>query len=173
MHFMPASHQTIQNYVFILRRSRSAAAYSHQTFPWTICRSVGLSVCPVHCGKTADRIRMPFGIVGRTGSGTREVIGFGDRSMVRGTFGGAFGARHCNQWGIYGVRVRQYPNRRSCGLRWWVRWAEALLHYMRVHVVQGEGEVLGVLFSIFTIGNAIGSPTVNFVSPNVIIVGQC
>ena len=33
-------------------------------------RSVGLcigrSVCPVHCGKTADRIRMPFGIIGRT-----------------------------------------------------------------------------------------------------------
>ena len=25
------------------RRSRSAAAYSHQTFPWTICRSVCLS----------------------------------------------------------------------------------------------------------------------------------
>ena len=25
------------------RRSRSAAAYSRQTFPWTICRSVGLS----------------------------------------------------------------------------------------------------------------------------------
>ena len=28
------------------RRSRSAAAYSDQTFPWTICRSVGASVCP-------------------------------------------------------------------------------------------------------------------------------
>ena len=28
------------------------------------------------------------------------------------------------------------------------------------HVVQGEGEVSGVLFSIFAIGNAIGSPTV-------------
>ena len=30
---------------------------------------------------------MPFGIAGRTGSGTRQVIGFGDRSMVRGNFG--------------------------------------------------------------------------------------
>ena len=28
-----------------------AANYSRQTFPWTICRSVGASVCPVHCGK--------------------------------------------------------------------------------------------------------------------------
>ena len=27
------------------RRSRSAAAYSHQPFPWTICRSVCRSVC--------------------------------------------------------------------------------------------------------------------------------
>ena len=30
--------------VFRPRRSRSAAAYSRQTFPWTICRSVGPSV---------------------------------------------------------------------------------------------------------------------------------
>ena len=29
------------------------------------------------------------------------------------------------------------------------------------HVVQGEGEVLGFLFPIFTMENAIGSPTVN------------
>ena len=63
-------------------------------------RSVGRSVCPVHCGKTADRIRMPFGIIGRTGPGMRQVLGFGDRSTERGTFGGAFGARHRNQWGL-------------------------------------------------------------------------
>ena len=31
--------------------------------------SVGASVCPVHCGQTADRIRMPFGIISRTGDG--------------------------------------------------------------------------------------------------------
>ena len=72
---------------------------------WSVCRSV----CPVHCGKTADRIRMPmpFGIVGRAGPGMRPVVGFGNRSTRRGTFGGTFGARHCNQWGLYGVRVRQ------------------------------------------------------------------
>ena len=61
----------------------------------------GLSVCPVHREKTADRIRMPFGIVGRTG----PRMGFGDRSTGRGTFEGEFGARHCNEWGLYGVRV--------------------------------------------------------------------
>jgi len=38
---------------------RGVTAYSHQTFPRTICRSVGASVCPVHCGKR------------RTGSGWR------------------------------------------------------------------------------------------------------
>ena len=46
-------------------------------------RSVGLcicackSVCPVHCGKTADRIRMLFGTIGRTGPGMRQVAGLG------------------------------------------------------------------------------------------------
>ena len=85
---------------------RGVAGYSHQTFPWTICRSVGASVCPVHCGKTADRIRMPFCIIGRTGPGMRQLVGFGDRSTGRGTFWREFGARHCKQWGLYGVYVR-------------------------------------------------------------------
>ena len=78
-------------------------------------RSVGLSVglsvrrsvCPVHCGKTADRIRMPFGITGLTGPEIRQVVGFGDRSTGRGTFGGEFGACHCTQWRLYDVCVRR------------------------------------------------------------------
>ena len=90
------------------RRSRSAAAYSRQTFPRTFCRSVRASVCPVHCGKTADWIRMTFDIIDRTGPGMRQVLGFGNRSTGRGTFGGVFGARHCNQWGLYGARVPQH-----------------------------------------------------------------
>ena len=61
------------------------------------------SVCLVHCGKMADRIRIPFGIIGRTGPGMR----FGDRSTGRGTFGDEFGARSCKQWGLYGICVRQ------------------------------------------------------------------
>ena len=101
------------------RRSRSAAAYSDQTFPWMICWSVRWSVC--RCvglssalWKTADRIRMLFGIIARTGPGMRQVVGFGYRSTGRGTFGGEFRARHCNkkgthcnQWGLHGVHVRQ------------------------------------------------------------------
>ena len=33
----------------------------------------------------------------------RHVVGFRDRFTGRGTFGGEFGARHCNQWGLYGA----------------------------------------------------------------------
>ena len=62
----------------------------------------------MHCGKAADRIQMPFGIIGRAGQGMRQVVGFGDLSIGRGIFGGEFGARHCNQWGLYGVRERQH-----------------------------------------------------------------
>jgi len=50
---------------------------------------------------------MTFGIIGRPGPRTRQVVGFGDLSTERGTFGGEFGARHCKQWGLYGVGVRQ------------------------------------------------------------------
>ena len=61
----------------------------------SVCRSVrtriGRSVCPVHCGKTADRIRMPFGVIYRTGSGMRQVVGFGDWSTERGTFAANLG----------------------------------------------------------------------------------
>ena len=43
---------------------------------------------------------MLFGIVGQTDTGIRQVVEFGDRSTGRGIFGGDFGARHCNQWGL-------------------------------------------------------------------------
>ena len=34
---------------------------------------------------------MPFGIIGRPGLGMRQVVGFGDRSTGRGTFGANLG----------------------------------------------------------------------------------
>ena len=83
--------------------------------------SVGLSVGPFvglsvgrsfHCGKPADRMWMLFGIMHQMGPGMRQVVGFGDRSMGRGTFGGEFGACHCNQWGVYSIRVQYCLNRR-------------------------------------------------------------
>ena len=57
--------------------------------------SVCLSVCPVHCGKTADRIRMPFGIVGWTSPGMRQVGGVWRSVHGNGYFWGEFGVRHC------------------------------------------------------------------------------
>ena len=54
---------------------------------------------------------MPFDIIGHTGPGMRQVMGFGDRSTGRGTFGDEYGVRHCNQWRLYGVRVRQRRSR--------------------------------------------------------------
>ena len=50
-----------------------------------------MCVCPVHYGKTADRIWMPFGMVGRTVLGMRQVVGFGDWSTGRGNFRVKFG----------------------------------------------------------------------------------
>ena len=41
--------------------------------------------------------------------GSRDEVGSGVLGSVHGKeyFLGEFGARHCNQWGLYGVRVRQ------------------------------------------------------------------
>ena len=50
-----------------------------------------MSVCPVHCGKTADRIWMRFGKVGRMGPGMRQIVEFGNRSTGRGKFWGVCG----------------------------------------------------------------------------------
>jgi len=70
-----------------LYRGRSVGPYVRTC----VRPSVGRSVCPVHCGKMADQIRLPFGIVGRTGPGMRQVAVFGDPSTGRGTFGANFG----------------------------------------------------------------------------------
>ena len=41
--------------------------------------------------KKADRIRMPFSIIGRTCPGMRRVVGFTNRFTERGTFGANLG----------------------------------------------------------------------------------
>ena len=96
-HFYSCLRLTIYYQYFRPRGSRSAAAYISSNFPVNV-----LSVCLcvlrlVNCGKTSDRIRMLFGIVGRTGPVMRQMVGFGDVATGRGTFGGKFGARHCPQ----------------------------------------------------------------------------
>ena len=113
-----------------LFRGRSVGPYV-QYVRRSVGLSVCLSVCPVHCGKTADRIRMPFGIIGRTGPGMRQLVGFGNRSTERGTFGGELGARHCNQWGLYGVCVR---HRRDAAL-FPNYFGQTCFEYTEVHVL--------------------------------------
>ena len=69
----PSDHIFFNNYDYVNivrpRHSRSVAACSHQTFPWTIGLSLSVrrSVCPVHCGKMANQIRMSFVIIGQVG----------------------------------------------------------------------------------------------------------
>ena len=126
----------------------------------SVCRSVSRLVCrSVHCGKTADWIRMPFGIIGRTGPGMRQVVGFGDRSTGMGTFGanleraivtnGDFTAYTC-------VTEPQPSEGRggACGgpRHCCIRWGST--------TCKGKVRFWGFLFPIFTIGNVIGSPTV-------------
>ena len=60
----------------------------------SVCASVGLSSALWKNGRSDPDA---FGIIGRTGPGMRQVVGFGDRSTGRGTFGGEFGARHFDQ----------------------------------------------------------------------------
>jgi len=88
--------------VIKLSRGRSVGPYV-RTYVH-VCGYISLSSA---LWKNADWIWMPFGIIGRTGAGMRQVVGFVDRSTGRGIFEGKFGARHCNQWGLYGVRVRK------------------------------------------------------------------
>jgi len=73
-------------------------AGSRQTLSLTICLWVCVCVCPVLYGKTVHRIQMPFGVVSRTGPGTRQLLGFVDRSVGSGNFRGKYGALHCNHW---------------------------------------------------------------------------
>jgi len=51
----------------------------------------------VYCGKTAERIRMPFGVVSGVGRRMGVLDGGGDRRSAKDSFGDEFGASH-NQW---------------------------------------------------------------------------
>ena len=92
--------------------------------------SVHASICPVHCGKMADQIRMPFGVIGRTGPRMRQVVGFGDRFTERGSLGanlgrtivtnGDFTASVCDSASTVGAAVwgGACGGPRHCGIRY-------------------------------------------------------
>jgi len=59
--------------------------------------SVGLSVRKLYWGKTVEWIQMPLGMVSGVGRGMGVLDEGGDCRRGRGSFGGEFGAFHCNQ----------------------------------------------------------------------------
>ena len=71
----------------LLSSERNDSVTEHSPGP-----SVCLSVRKVYCGKTADWIRMPFGVVSGAGRGMGVLDGDGYRRRERGSFGGEFGA---------------------------------------------------------------------------------
>jgi len=95
------------------------------------CRLANLSVClvvrNVYCGKTADWIRMPFGMVSGVGEKIGVLDGGGDRRRRRGSCGVNLG-RPIVIWGICYVAVRKCVQQSSCRLGWRVGWAQALMY---------------------------------------------
>ena len=51
---------------------------------------------------------MPFGVVRGVGRGTGVLDGGVDRRRKSGSFGGEFGASHCNQWGLCDALFSNY-----------------------------------------------------------------
>jgi len=62
-------------------------------------RGVLYQIERVYCGKTAEWILMPFGVVNGVGRGMGVLDGSGYR-RGEGQFWGEFGASHRNQWGL-------------------------------------------------------------------------
>ena len=81
------------------RRSRSDLS---------VCRCVGLSTASWKNGGSD-----PDAVWHYRSDESRDEAGIGVWGSVNEK--GYFGARHCNKRGLYGVRVRQCLNRRSCG----------------------------------------------------------
>ena len=69
--------------------------------------SVYLTVRKLYCGKTAEWIWVPFGVLSTVGRGIDVLDGGGYRQRGRGSFGGEFWVSRCNQWGLCCIVVRQ------------------------------------------------------------------
>ena len=57
---------------------------------------------------------MPFGIIGRTGTGMRQVVGFADRSTRRGTLGANLGRAIVTNGDFWACVCYSVPMRPSC-----------------------------------------------------------
>ena len=87
---------------------------------------------------------MLVGIIGRTCPGMRHVVGFGDRSTGRGSFGGEFTAYVCDSAATVGAAIwgGACGGPRHCCIN------------MGSTSCKGKGTFGGFLFPIFTMGNA-------------------
>ena len=74
-------------------------------------RGQPLKIYRVYCGKTADWIRMPFGVVSGIGRGRGVLHGWWS-SKGMDSFGDKCGTSHCNQWGLCGVVILCREGRR-------------------------------------------------------------
>ena len=101
---------------------------------------------------------MSFGTIGRTGSGMKQVVGLADRYTGRGTLGRIWGAIVSN--GDFTAYV--CDSAATVGAAVWGDASGGLRHYcIRWGQRRGRGRgSFGFLFSVFTVGNSIGSPTV-------------
>jgi len=79
-----------------------------------LCVSVCLSVRKVYCGKTAERIRMPFGVVSGVGRGIGVLDEGGDRRREGAVLGVNFG-RPIVTNGAFATRSSQITLR-TCSL---------------------------------------------------------
>jgi len=91
--------------------------------PSVVCLSVCLSICWSVC---LESVLWQNGWVDLDAFWGGE-LGYSKDGCIRwwwlslkGSFGGEFGASHCNQWGFCCVVVRKCMNRWSCHLKWWV-----------------------------------------------------
>jgi len=71
--------------LFISIASRALMLWNIRLDHLSICQSFGWSVCKVYCGKTADWIRMPFGMVSGVSQRMGVLVGNGYHRRGRGS----------------------------------------------------------------------------------------
>jgi len=113
----------------------------------SVCLCVCLSVRKMYCGKTADWIRMRFGVVNGVGQGMGVLDGNDVPRRRRGSFGMNLGRpietnRDFVAWLCVSLS--------SCRLGWWWdRWTvQGWAYEVAVHVLREEGQHSGFCVSI-------------------------
>jgi len=111
-YIMSHNDSTINIIVLLARRCLSLAIVSANGVDLSPIPSVGRSVClcvrkVYYCGKTADWIRMPFGMVCGIGQGMGILDWVGNRRRKGAVLEDEFGTSHCNQWGLCCIVVRE------------------------------------------------------------------